>query len=1154
MRAACVAAGMAVAVALCDSPRCDLLLVETGAPKATVVCATQTDRAAADEFVAVVERISGAKLPIADSADTGPRVLIGEAARAAVDPAKVAALSFDGYLIRCRGDILAITGRTPNGTVNGVCGFLQDHLGARWFMPSELFEVLPHLDTIRVRDCDETQAPSFDCRLFSGLDGQQQAAWRLHLRLSPSDAAVPFEAAFSHNLYRLFPPSRFAQSDPEIYPLINSERAKPTSDEHPPWQPCTANPRTVELAIQEINRYFDENPQAHTYSVSINDNDGWCECDLCRAVDVPHEFRGKQVHSDRYYTFVNAVALGVREKHPDKLIGGFAYWGVEPPPKTIPRLEPNVFIDITQDTSQYFDRKYREQDYAFWRQWQAKCKQMGKYDYTGLGALAPRYYPHLLAEDLRHSKRIGLVAMHAEAYPYWANYGPMVYLQARMMWDATLNEDALLAEFFDKLYGPAAPEMAAFYDELEQAWMTPRPGRWFAGIGSAKQQCEIYTLDGLARLQAHLRSAARLAPEGVIADRVAYIRRCFEYPALFIGGWLEAQAIDQAQDPAQIGPHLTKLLRLSRDRDAAFRRSILEDDLSTHWYDEYAGREGVQAEWRAAVEGAILRGMQRVASARGAGGLDELIGEVSARDPESPLLLLLRAQRGDFDALPNLAPNPGFEETEGGDNPSGPEWVAKDAPPGWSVWRESPAAGRLFRDTQVVRAGKQSAALRGGKCMCYITRVPVTPGRQYVGWAYARADNVTAPRRTTFEIRWNDAQGRWHAPDRQATAPATEAGTWTRLIAAATAPDGAASAVLLLVVYDIADEETAWFDDVFFAEVPPEGGNAQMAPNEVFHTVVGPVGPQNPRNSEAAIVPLQDGSLLLGWTEFYAGSGADHGPARLVGRISRDAGRTWGEKYTLVENDGGCNVMEVNFMRLRSGALAVFYCQKNSEDADCRIMMRTSTDEGRTFGPARQLSPAAKYTGLTNGRCIRLTSGRILLEAWEGGDSYCCLSDDDGQTWRDSARVKPEGGPCYEPACIELKDGRVLMLMRTGLGSQFRSLSADGGETWTKPEPTALTCSASPVSISRIPTTGDLLAIWNHDTDSAVKRSPLTAAISRDEGETWEHFRNLEDAPGDRWAYPAVTWLGDQALITYFNYTGGLSLQLKIVRADWFYQ
>lgn len=322
---------------------------------------------------------------------------------------------------------------------------------------------------------------------------------------------------------------------------------------------------------------------------------------------------------------------------------------------------------------------------------------------------------------------------------------------------------------------------------------------------------------------------------------------------------------------------------------------------------------------------------------------------------------------------------------------------------------------------------------------------------------------------------------------------------------------------------------------------------------QTFELVVAPVGPKNPRNSEAAIIQRKDGSLLLAWTEFYASQGADHGPARIAGRLSLDGGRTWGEKFTVIENDGGCNVMEVNLLRLRNGDLALFHCQKNTESSDCRVMMRTSADDGKTWSAGKQLSPAGKYTGLTNGRCIRLRTGRILLEAWQGGDSYCVLSDDDGKTWRDGQRVRPAKGKCYEPACIELSDGRVMILMRTGLGGQYKSLSKDGGETWTEPVPTPLTGSDAPVAITRIPTTGDLLAIWNHNPGSK-RRNPLTAAISKDEGETWTNFRNVEDTPADdAWAYPAVTWVGDRALITYFNYKGGLSLKLRSLPAGWFY-
>jgi len=317
-----------------------------------------------------------------------------------------------------------------------------------------------------------------------------------------------------------------------------------------------------------------------------------------------------------------------------------------------------------------------------------------------------------------------------------------------------------------------------------------------------------------------------------------------------------------------------------------------------------------------------------------------------------------------------------------------------------------------------------------------------------------------------------------------------------------------------------------------------------------FHLTVIPSGPDNPRNSEAAIIPLKDGSLLLGWSEFYGASGDDHAPARLSGKISKDGGKTWGEKYTLVENEGGCNVMEVNFLRSKTGGIHLFYCQKNSESTDCRVMLRTSEDEGKTWGAPLQISPEGKYTGLTNGRSFRLASGRILLEAWEGNDGYCYLSDDDGKTWRESQRVRPGDG-CWEPAAIELKDGRVLMMMRTGLGGQYQSFSSDGGESWTVPEASALKGSAAPVSLSRIPGSGEILAIWNHNPGRNL-RNPFTAAISKDEGATWENFKNIEENDTGAWAYPAVTWVGDEALLTYFSYGSGLSLELKILPKGWF--
>jgi hypothetical protein len=126
--------------------------------------------------------------------------------------------------------------------------------------------------------------------------------------------------------------------------------------------------------------------------------------------------------------------------------------------------------------------------------------------------------------------------------------------------------------------------------------------------------------------------------------------------------------------------------------------------------------------------------------------------------------------------------------------------------------------------------------------------------------------------------------------------------------------------------------------------------------------------------------------------------------------------------------------------------------------------------------------------------------------------------------------------------------------LKSGGLALFQTISEDGGVTWGAARLLALRGTAAPISIERIPKTGDLLAVWNNDLGSPRARNPLTAAISRDDGQTWEHFRNVADAAGDAFAYPSVTFVGDRALLTYFNYQGGISLWLQGIPVKWLYE
>ncbi len=128
------------------------------------------------------------------------------------------------------------------------------------------------------------------------------------------------------------------------------------------------------------------------------------------------------------------------------------------------------------------------------------------------------------------------------------------------------------------------------------------------------------------------------------------------------------------------------------------------------------------------------------------------------------------------------------------------------------------------------------------------------------------------------------------------------------------------------------------------------------------------------------------------------------------------------------------------------------------------------------------------------------------------------------------------GRGAHEPSIVELRDGRLLCLLRTTEGCVYRSFSADGGVHWSAPEPTPLEAPDSPPILSRIPSTGDLLVVWNNiKSHSNWPRTPLTMGISRDEGETWGGFKDIDARSDADAAYASVFFQGEEVLIAYYT-------------------
>lgn len=342
----------------------------------------------------------------------------------------------------------------------------------------------------------------------------------------------------------------------------------------------------------------------------------------------------------------------------------------------------------------------------------------------------------------------------------------------------------------------------------------------------------------------------------------------------------------------------------------------------------------------------------------------------------------------------------------------------------------------------------------------------------------------------------------------------------------------------------------------------------------------------NARNSEGAFVTLRDGTILFVYTR-YGGGSQDHDRAVLAACTSGDGGRTWQVlPEPVVANEGGMNVMSVSFLRLPSDELGLFYLRKNSP-TDCRIYLRRSRDEGRRWSEPELCIPMPGYHCMNNDRVVQLRSSRLLAPAalhrteadsgFRPGRLHVFMSDDAGATWRASETVTPpfkDTAGFQEPGLVELRDGRIWMHCRTETGRHWQSFSIDGGEHWTAPTPTDFKAPCSPLSVKRLPGTGDLLAIWNDHSgrfpipeigpdvwnSKSWGRTPLVSAISRDDGATWEHHRELENDFEHGYCYTALHFAENAVLLGYC--AGGpehggahvlCRLRVRRVALDWFY-
>ncbi|MEX0887294.1 MAG: DUF4838 domain-containing protein, partial [Phycisphaeraceae bacterium] len=525
------------------TPASALVLIADGQARAAIVLdpgASPSERWAASELQSHLRQMTGVELPIttdANDADHDARVYLGQAAIDAGLIDTLAGLGTDGFAIAATDNALAIAGSRTRGTMYGVFTLLHE-LGCRWWTPSE--STIPARDRIAIAAGNRRVVPALEYRdmLYREMYGRAGQIWAARNRVNGmawQNADEQFGGRFRfvgnlvHSYNQLMRESGL-EIEPEMWALRDGER-------RPNAQPCLTHPRTLEAMTISVLQRFEDNPGAEFVVVGQNDNGQYCQCEDCTAVA---EREGSQ--AGNVIEFANKVLANVQAVRSGARIATPAYqWSRRPPAHVRPHEDVIIVLcSIEADFHTPLVDGTTERNRAFKRDiegWHEIADTLFIWDYTTnfRNYLMPHPNLDALVPNVRFFAEQGAGGVFEQGAHTGmsSEFGSLrMWILAHAMWDPTVDGDALIDEFLDGYYGPAADAIREYIDLVHehvrehpdmrmgigQAMTTP----WVAGPLIAEAEALLRraadAVAGDAELESRIRHA-RLPVWYVLAKR-----------------------------------------------------------------------------------------------------------------------------------------------------------------------------------------------------------------------------------------------------------------------------------------------------------------------------------------------------------------------------------------------------------------------------------------------------------------------------------------------------------------------------------------------------------------------------------------------------------------------------------------------------------
>jgi predicted neuraminidase len=342
----------------------------------------------------------------------------------------------------------------------------------------------------------------------------------------------------------------------------------------------------------------------------------------------------------------------------------------------------------------------------------------------------------------------------------------------------------------------------------------------------------------------------------------------------------------------------------------------------------------------------------------------------------------------------------------------------------------------------------------------------------------------------------------------------------------------------------------------------PESGFVAQSDGAEFHN-----------NNIPQVARLGDGRLLC-----VFGVSPKSGPSgRVYGAFSADGARTWSKPQLLFSSQeyffGDANI-------LVDGDKVFVYATRvtrpNRIEKAWTFVIR-SGDNGQTWSQPEEIHIPRQYTPGKQHNGIVLADGTYAMGiSWDLWAEQGMAARTEGEMVLASGLLKSRDGLRWtlhgnlttfipkmtpgstnglcEPAIVQLADGEIWMVLRSGGSHHWESRSVDGGATWSEPRPSVLVGHNTPTALLRLAGLPHVVAAWNQ---SPVNRFPLVIAISADGGRKFSTPKVLANPIGYQASYPGLTQTRDGVIVAVWQQQrpdGGRDVRWARLTREWLEQ